>query len=197
MAPPDSRFIFRVEHLEKVAHFLPLRLTALGFEAMVNQDIKISGGESKTFNVRFYCNKPFLTRSWGIVGNALGYLRRGGTSIRWTRGWRIFLKWRTDRPYKKTWWRHQMETFSALVALCEGKPPVTGGFPLQRPVTQSFDVFFDLRLNKRWSKLSWRRWFETPSRSLWRHYNGGSYHTLRGQQGNFFDISCSLTKLFY
>ena len=40
--------------------------------------------------------------------------------------------------------------------------------PLQRPVTQSFDVFFDLRLNKRLSKQSWGWWFETPSRSLWR-----------------------------
>ena len=47
-----------------------------------------------------------------------------------------------------TWWRHQMETFSALLALCEGNPPVTGGFPSQRPVTRSFDLFFDLRLNK-------------------------------------------------
>ena len=47
-----------------------------------------------------------------------------------------------------TWWRHQMEAFSALLALCEGNSPVTGGFPSQRPVTRSFDVFFDLRLNK-------------------------------------------------
>ena len=37
--------------------------------------------------------------------------------------------------------------------------------------TQSFDVFFDLRLNKRLSKHSWAWWFETPSRSLWRHCN--------------------------
>ena len=49
-------------------------------------------------------------------------------------------------PYGRTWW--QMETFSALLALCEGNPPVTGGFPSQRPATQSFDIFFDLRLNK-------------------------------------------------
>ena len=28
-----------------------------------------------------------------------------------------------------TWWRNQMETFSVLLALCEGNPPVTGGFP--------------------------------------------------------------------
>ena len=30
-----------------------------------------------------------------------------------------------------TWWRHQMETFSALLALCEGNSPVTGEFPSQ------------------------------------------------------------------
>ena len=46
-----------------------------------------------------------------------------------------------------------------------------GEFPTQRPVTQSFDVFFDLRLNKRLSKHSWGWWFETLSWSLWRHHN--------------------------
>ena len=45
-----------------------------------------------------------------------------------------------------SWWRHQMDTFSALLALCAGNSPVTGEFPSQRPVTRSFDVFFDLRL---------------------------------------------------
>ena len=52
-------------------------------------------------------------------------------------------------------WRHQMETFSALLTLCAGNSPVTGDFPAQRPVTRNFDVFFDLRLNKRLSKQSW------------------------------------------
>ena len=46
-----------------------------------------------------------------------------------------------------------------------------GEFPTQRPVTRSFDVFFDLRLNKRLSKQPWGWWFETPSWSLWRHCN--------------------------
>ena len=69
------------------------------------------------------------------------------------------------------WWCHQMKTLSALLALCEGNPPVTGGFPSQRPVTRSFDVFFDLRLNKRLSKQSRCQWFGTASFSLWRHYN--------------------------
>ena len=49
------------------------------------------------------------------------------------------------------WWRHQMETFSALLALCAGNSPDTGEFPSQRPVTRSFDVLFDLRMNKRLS----------------------------------------------
>ena len=52
-----------------------------------------------------------------------------------------------------------------------GNSPVTGKFRAQRPVTRSFDVFFDLRLNKPLSKQSWGWWFETPSCSLWRHYN--------------------------
>ena len=43
-----------------------------------------------------------------------------------------------------------METFSVLLALCAENSPAPGEFPSQRPVTQSFDVLFDLRLNKRW-----------------------------------------------
>ena len=69
------------------------------------------------------------------------------------------------------WWRHQMEIFSSLLALCEGNSSVTGGFPSQRPLTRSFDICLDLPLNKRLSKLSRRRWFETPSWSLWCHYD--------------------------
>ena len=37
-----------------------------------------------------------------------------------------------------------METFFALLALCVGNSPVPGEFPSQRPVTRSFDVFFEL-----------------------------------------------------
>ena len=42
-----------------------------------------------------------------------------------------------------TWWRHQMETFSALLAICAGNSPVLGEFPAQKPVTRSFDVFLE------------------------------------------------------
>ena len=71
-----------------------------------------------------------------------------------------------------------METFSALLAICVGNSTATGEFPAQRPVTRSFDVFFDRRFNKRFSKQSWSWWFETLSRSLWRHCSVLSYTEL-------------------
>ena len=58
-----------------------------------------------------------------------------------------------------------------VIGLCTGNTPVTAEFPSQRPVTRSFALFLDLHLNKRLSKQSRRRWFEKPSRSLWRHCN--------------------------
>ena len=79
--------------------------------------------------------------------------------------------WSNVFLFKFSWWRHQMETLSALLAICVGNSPVTGKFPAQRPVTRSYDVFFDLRLSKRLSKQSWGWWLETPSRPLWCHLN--------------------------
>ena len=70
-----------------------------------------------------------------------------------------------------SWWRYQMKPFSALLALCVGNSPVTGEFPAQRPVTWSFNVFFDPRLNKQLSKQLWGWSFEMPLRQLWRHCN--------------------------
>ena len=64
-------------------------------------------------------------------------------------------------------WKH-----SALLALCAGNSPVTGEFPTQRPVTRSFDVFFDMRVNTRLSKQSWGWCFAPPVSSLWCHCNG-------------------------
>ena len=82
------------------------------------------------------------------------------------------------------WWRHQMETFSAWLVICAGNSPVSGEFPVHRPVTRSFDVFFDLRLNKRLSKQSWGWRFETLSSPLGRqcndfiHYSTLMWHRL-------------------
>ena len=77
-----------------------------------------------------------------------------------------------------------------------------GEFPAQRPVTRSFDVFFDLRLIKRLSKQPWGWWFETPSWSLWRQCNeiascqvickittGYPPHSMSGTFGLLWSIS--------
>ena len=71
-----------------------------------------------------------------------------------------------------------MKTFAALLAVCVGNSPDTGDSPSQRPMTQSFDVFFDLRLNIRLSKQSWSLCFDTRSRSLWRHCNGAALSNM-------------------
>ena len=72
----------------------------------------------------------------------------------------------------EAWWRHQLDIFIALLALCAANSPVTGEFPPQRPVTQNF-VFFDL---DPWIKQSRGWWLEAPSRSLWCHCRGMSSH---------------------
>ena len=63
-----------------------------------------------------------------------------------------------------------------------GIQPVPGDFPTQRPVTRTFNVFFDMRLNKRLSKQWWGWWIETPSRPLWRHCND---KVVSGTQSSF------------
>ena len=73
--------------------------------------------------------------------------------------------------WASSWWRHQMETFSTFLVICVGNSLVPGEFSTKRPVTQSFDVYFDLCPNKQLSKQSWGWWFETQSCPLWRHRN--------------------------
>ena len=113
-----------------------------------------------------------------------------------------FCMWRYNVAQKRAWWRHQMETFSALLAICAGNSPVPGEFPTQRPVTRSFDVYFDLRPNKWLSKQSWGWWFETLSCSLWRHRNGidvsqwqwSCKRNTFGQWCGAFSLICALNK---
>ena len=114
-----------------------------------------------------------------------------------SRGWSLLLDWTylksySTRPFcqPSSWWLDTMIHVTFWVDvwwfiimtspngnIFRVTGPLWGEFtghrwiPLQRPVTQSFDVFFDLRLNKQLSKQSRRRWFETPSLSLWYHYN--------------------------
>ena len=63
------------------------------------------------------------------------------------------------------WWRHEMHTLSALLALCERNPPVAGTGDRQIPLTkgrvmQSFGVSFDDNLNNHMSKQSIGRWIQ-------------------------------------
>ena len=79
-----------------------------------------------------------------------------------------FIKW---KPFPRYW---PFVCVCVCVCVCVGGGgglPVTDEFASQRPVTRSFDVFFDLCLNKRLSKQSWGWWLDTTSRSLWRRCN--------------------------
>ena len=86
--------------------------------------------------------------------------------------WKIFRVWNW-RDCTKRCNTH----FAAMMTESNGNifrvtDPLCGEFTGDRTVTRSIDVYFYLRLNKRSRKQSWGWWFETPSRSLWRHRNG-------------------------
>ena len=68
-------------------------------------------------------------------------------------------------------WRHEIETYSAVLVGGE----FTGHRWMHLTKASNAGLFFDLRLNKRLSKPSIRRWFQTPPRSLWRHPNVNLY----------------------
>ena len=53
--------------------------------------------------------------------------------------------------YFLPWWRRQMETFSALLAPCEGNPSVIGGFPSERPEARSFYAFLICAWTNGWA----------------------------------------------
>ena len=121
--------------------------------------------QQKMTVIKIIKNSFWLTFTWWTISiciTNLSLLSTGMTYI-WTPS-----LWKT---WAYSWWRHQMETFSALLAIRAGNSPVSGEFPTQRPVTRSFDVFSDLRLNKGLRKQSWGWGFETLSRPIWRHRN--------------------------
>ena len=96
----------------------------------------------------------FRYTNWSMVEAVISYMSSHDYRAESTdgvllvkRNWRY---WPWDILWVKRsipWWRHQMVTFSALLAICAGNLLVIGEFPTQGPVTRSFDVFFDLRLN--------------------------------------------------
>ena len=80
----------------------------------------------------------------------------------------VFFRIRLTVKIEILWWLHQMEIFSALLAVCARNSLVTGEFPSKRPVERSFDIYLTRALNKRLSKQSRGWWLVTPSSSLWR-----------------------------
>ena len=73
---------------------------------------------------------------------------------------------------KSPWWRHQKGNIFRVIG------PLWEDSTDHRWLSsaRSFDVLFDLCLDKRLSEQSRRRWFETPSRSWWRHCNDHNWH---------------------
>ena len=93
----------------------------------------------------------------------------------------------------RSWWRHQMEAFSASLALCAGNSPVTGNSH-HKGQWRGALMFSSMCLNKRLSKQSRCLWFQTPPRSLRRHWNAEQNYHLGGL---ISDIYLCMTGLTY
>ena len=106
---------------------------------------------SSVSNVHFHKQHNVSVRKWlnvttvsPIYVDRIEFGDKHGENM-WLLAWgwqnKIVLCYRDWNRCRVWWWRHQMETCSALVAICAGNSPVSGEFPAQRPVTRSFDVF--------------------------------------------------------
>ena len=69
------------------------------------------------------------------------------------------------------WWRHQMETFSALLILYAGNSPVPVSCPHKGQWRRALMFSLICAWINDWVNKPWGWWFETPSWSLWRHCN--------------------------
>ena len=124
-----------------------------------------------------FCKLPLYECHWILLIVSQHWFRYHYLSQPWPRTeslyrvtkrqWVIYC-W--QRPWNATMTSSNGNIFRVTGHLC-GEFTGPGEFLTQRPVTRSFDVFFDLRLNKRLSKQPWGWWFETPSWSLSRHCN--------------------------
>ena len=162
-------------------------MTILGAEgAYITQQISISASvllsrDAPMWMIERQHHKPFYCNSIKtMIGEFKWYANSSIRHSRWRSLWSFIhcLSSEVNPVMQCAWWRRQMEIFSTLPAICEGNPPVTDGFLSQSPGTRSFDVFFDLHLNKRLSTQSRHWWFEMPSRSLWRHCNVCRYEHI-------------------
>ena len=105
-----------------------------------------------------------------------------------------------------TWWRHQMETFSPLLAICAGihRSPVNSPHKGQWRRALMFSLICAWMINGL-SEQSWSWWFETPSRPLWRHYNETAstlgcttlMFTERHGASNHRQLHCLVNSLFW
>ena len=109
-----------------------------GYQIVTNAWISLKHNGLRT-NLRTKSDVTIQTKYGPLVGChvlqssqwrrlATGALRQHGSRGRWLD--------------EVSWWRHQMETISALLAICAGSSPVPCEFPAQRPVTRRFDVFW-------------------------------------------------------
>ena len=150
---------------------MELLITSFSVWHLASVDCTETTASEKHFSLGIWCTLYYRF-------DGMSYWARHGTICRsWPRllhsATRLVAVGRVSgmRDMAFPWWRHEMEAFSALLAICAGNSPVPGEFPAQRPVTRSFDVFLDLHPNKLLSKQWWGWWFDTPSCPLWRHRN--------------------------
>ena len=101
----------------------------------------------------FLCNIFFMITSW--------------YSLQMQRG--VFFLLVAQRRF--SWWRHQMETFSAILALCAGTLPVQVDSPHKAQWRGALMVSFICTWINNWVKKTRGWWFETPPWSLWRQCN--------------------------
>ena len=145
---PSWRYLLRYD----ILYFLYIEQTCSMSWSRVHQnetmdDIRISTNRIMVLVWRY----PLLTEiSWNNIQVWTGITKDICIKL-----WGAINRWSSYA--KLWWWRHQMETFSASLALCAGNSAITGEIPSQRPVMWSFGVFFELCLNKRLSKQSRRR----------------------------------------
>ena len=103
---------------------------------MAEYKLKIPG-------LTFCCDVKHLTNetALAIPANIPGTCQNNGTESALNLAMRYFQQGFTNSARSFTlrahrldpWWRHQMETFSALLSICAGNSPVPGEFPAQRP----------------------------------------------------------------
>ena len=92
--------------------------------------------------------------------------------------WNYPVALKSDKCLFNPCWRHQMESFSALLALCAGIHRWPSNSPHKDHWRRAWCFLWSAPWNKRFSKQSRRGWFRTTSRSLWRHWNVNRYTKL-------------------